>query len=64
LKPEEKEFLLLETSVMRVLDHPHVIKLIDTIETKSIIYIITEIVKDGDLFDFIINNEYLEGKLT
>jgi Serine/threonine protein kinase len=61
LKPEEKEFLLLETSVMKVLDHPHVIKLIDTIETKSIIYIITEIVKDGDLFDFIINNEFLEG---
>jgi len=60
LKPEEKEFLLSETSVMKILDHPNVIKLIDTIETKSHIYIITEIVKDGDLFDYIINREYLE----
>jgi len=60
LKPEEKEFLLSETSVMKILDHPNVIKLIDTIETKTHIYIITEIVKDGDLFDYIINREFLE----
>jgi len=38
------------------------IKLIDTVETKSNIYIITEIVKDGDLFDYIITREFLEGK--
>jgi len=52
--------LLLETQVMKVLDHPHVIKLIDTIESKTHIYIITEIVKDGDLFDHIITQEFLE----
>lgn len=38
------------------------IKLIDTIETKSDIYIVTEIVKDGDLFDYIVSREFLEGK--
>ena len=47
---------------MKVLDHPNMIKLIDTIETKSHIYIVTEIVKDGDLFDYIINREFLDGK--
>jgi len=60
LRPEEKEFLLSETSVMKVLDHPNMIKLIDTVETKSNIYIITEIVKDGDLFDYITTREFLE----
>jgi len=60
LKQEEKEFILMETSIMKFLDHPHVIKLHDTIETKTHYYIITEIVKDGDLFDYIVNNEFLE----
>jgi len=60
LKPEEREFLLSETSVMKVLDHPNIIKLIDTVESKTHIYIITEIVKDGDLFDYIVNQEFVE----
>jgi len=60
LKPEERDFLLSETSVMKVLDHPNIIKLIDTVESKTHIYIITEIVKDGDLFDYIVNQEYVE----
>ena len=46
---------------MKVLDHPNIIKLIDTVESKTHIYIITEIVKDGDLFDYIVNQEYVEG---
>ena len=48
---------------MKILDHPSMIKLIDTIETKADIYIVTEIVKDGDLFDYIVSREFLEGKL-
>jgi len=45
---------------MKVLEHPHVIKLMDTIETKTNIYIVTDLVSDGDLFDHIKNNEFLE----
>jgi Ca2+-binding EF-hand superfamily protein/tRNA A-37 threonylcarbamoyl transferase component Bud32 len=60
LKQEEKEFILMETSIMKFLDHPHVIKLHDTIETRTHYYIVTELVKDGDLFDYIVNNEFLE----
>jgi len=60
LKPEEKDFILMETSIMKFLDHPNVIKLHDTIETKTHYYIVTEIVKDGDLFDYIITKEFLE----
>jgi len=60
LKPEEREFVLMETSVMKVLNHPAMIKLIETVETKSAIYIVTELVKDGDLFEYIVNREFLE----
>ena len=51
----------METSIMKFLDHPHVIKLHETIENRTHYYIVTEIVKDGDLFDYIINKEFLEG---
>jgi len=51
----------METSVMKVLNHPGMIKLIETVETKSAIYIVTELVKDGDLFEYIVHREFLEG---
>jgi len=46
---------------MKVLNHPGMIKLIETVETKSAIYIVTELVKDGDLFEYIVHREFLEG---
>ena len=55
-------FFRSETTVMKVLNHQNMIKLIETIETKSTIYIITEIVKDGDLFEYIVSRGFLEGK--
>jgi len=60
LKLGEKQFLLQETTVMEVLDHPHVIKLIETIEDKNHMYIIMEYAKDGDLFDYIAKKKFLE----
>jgi hypothetical protein len=38
---------------MRLLNHPCIVKLNETIENKTHLYIITELVSDGDLFDFI-----------
>ena len=46
---------------MKFLDHVNIIKLHETIETRTHYYIITEIVKNGDLFDHVINQEFLEG---
>lgn len=48
-------------SVLKILNHNFIIKHIETIETKSILYIVTELVSDGDLFDYVIQNEFLEG---
>lgn len=45
------------------MDHKNIIKHIETIENKSYLYIITELVTDGDLFDYVLRNEFLEGKL-
>ena len=46
---------------MKVLNHPAMIKLMETVETKNAIYIVTELVKDGDLFEYIVHREFLEG---
>lgn len=38
---------------MKLLNHSCIIKLIDSIENRNSIYIITELIEDGDLFDFV-----------
>lgn len=48
---------------MRLLNHPCVVKLEETIENKTHWYIVTELVTDGDLFDYIMQKQYLAGKL-
>ena len=42
-----------ETEIMRLLNHSCIVHLKETIENKSHIYIVTELVEDGDLFDYI-----------
>lgn len=40
-----------EISILRRLDHPNVVKLIDVLRNKHFVYLITEFVDGGDLFD-------------
>jgi calcium-dependent protein kinase len=44
---------------MKLLNHPHVIKLVDTIQTKTHLYIVTELAKGVDLFDYVQQYENL-----
>lgn len=41
---------------MKLLNHPNVIKLMDTIQTKTHLYIVTELAKGVDLFDHVQQN--------
>lgn len=43
-----------EIAVMRLLDHPYVLKLYDVLETSQHIFIVMERVKGGELFDYIL----------
>ena len=47
---------------MKLLNHPNCIKLVETIETKNNIFIVTDLVKNGDLFEYIKERKFLEGK--
>jgi len=46
---------------MKVLEHPTTIKLFETLEIQNNIFIIMELVKDGDLFDYVMSKDFLEG---
>jgi serine/threonine protein kinase len=51
---EEREALRTEIAVLQLVHHPHVIRLKNVFETKEKIFIVTELVKGGDLFDRIV----------
>lgn len=46
---------------MRTIDHPTTSKLIETIEAKNKLYIVMELVKGGELYDYIYKKKFLEG---
>ncbi|KRX08460.1 Protein kinase-like domain [Pseudocohnilembus persalinus] len=60
LTPEEMQVISYETETMRFLNHPGIINVYDTMEDKDNIYIVTELVSDGDLFQYITKNHFLE----
>lgn len=51
LKPDEKEFLRTEIAVLKVLNHPHLVKLEGLYETKLQIHIICELLAGGELYE-------------
>jgi serine/threonine protein kinase len=50
----ERELIRSEVDIMSKCNHINIIRLKETFETKTHLYIVTELVKDGDLFEFII----------
>lgn len=48
-----------EVEIMKLLNHSCIVRFHEIIETKTHLNIITEVVRDGDLFDYIIKNENL-----
>ncbi|XP_060106438.1 serine/threonine-protein kinase SIK2 isoform X2 [Heteronotia binoei] len=45
-----------EVQIMKMLDHPHIIKLYQVMETKSMLYLVTEFAKNGEIFDYLANH--------
>ncbi|XP_059814082.1 serine/threonine-protein kinase SIK2-like isoform X7 [Hypanus sabinus] len=40
-----------EVQIMKLLDHPHIIKLHQVMETKNMLYLVTEYAKNGEIFE-------------
>ncbi|XP_062873175.1 serine/threonine-protein kinase SIK2 isoform X2 [Trichomycterus rosablanca] len=42
-----------EVKIMKLLDHPHIIKLYQVMETKNMLYLVTEYAINGEIFDYL-----------
>nr|XP_029118485.1 SNF1-related protein kinase catalytic subunit alpha KIN10 isoform X1 [Elaeis guineensis] len=49
-----------EIKILRLLNHPHIIRLYEVIETQTDIYFVMEYVSSGELFDYLVEKGKLE----
>lgn len=59
VKPDLKRKIYREIALMRLFDHPHLLKLIEVCESKRRLYIIIEYAAHGELFDYLISRRSL-----
>ncbi|KAJ3436029.1 kp78a-related [Anaeramoeba flamelloides] len=64
LKKKEYRQLLREISILQTLDHKHVIKLFDIIQTKNAWLIVTEYSGGGELFDYLVQHKKLKESVA
>lgn len=57
LNPAWMKNLLREVHIMKLLDHPQIIKLYEVIDTEATLYVFMEYAAEGELFDFLIRND-------
>eukprot|EP00180_Rhodochaete_pulchella_P000482 Plantae.Rhodophyta-Rhodochaete_pulchella.ctg134.p1 GENE.Plantae.Rhodophyta-Rhodochaete_pulchella.ctg134~~Plantae.Rhodophyta-Rhodochaete_pulchella.ctg134.p1 ORF type:complete len:457 (-),score=77.26 Plantae.Rhodophyta-Rhodochaete_pulchella.ctg134:1041-2288(-) len=49
-----------EITILKLFNHPHIIRLYEVIDTPSDIYVVTEYSPGGELFDYIVDHQRLE----
>ncbi|KAG1055920.1 hypothetical protein G6F43_002158 [Rhizopus delemar] len=64
INTQQKASVLKEAQIMRTLDHPSIIKLLDFIETKDHFFLILELCEGGELFHQIVRLTYLSEDLS
>ncbi|GAM19901.1 hypothetical protein SAMD00019534_030760 [Acytostelium subglobosum LB1] len=64
LSVKQRETCMREIEIMRLLDHPNIVKLLEVIEKKddSLTFLVVEYVSGGELFDYIVAREYIKEK--
>eukprot|EP00002_Diphylleia_rotans_P026210 TRINITY_DN5214_c0_g1_i2.p1 TRINITY_DN5214_c0_g1~~TRINITY_DN5214_c0_g1_i2.p1 ORF type:complete len:426 (-),score=87.43 TRINITY_DN5214_c0_g1_i2:74-1351(-) len=59
LKPSMRKKVEREIAILKLIDHPHVLKLVDVYETDLFLFIILEHVEGGELFDYLVSKSKL-----
>ncbi|KAK3989978.1 kinase-like domain-containing protein [Cladorrhinum sp. PSN332] len=63
-KAAERANILKEVQIMRQLDHPNIVKLVDFSESKQYYYIVLELAPGGELFHQIVRLTYFSEELS
>ncbi|KAM7283366.1 serine/threonine-protein kinase SIK2 isoform X1 [Ixodes scapularis] len=53
LDPANLDKVYREVHIMKMLSHPHIVKLYQVMETKNMLYLVSEYASQGEVFDFI-----------
>eukprot|EP01017_Pseudomicrothorax_dubius_P025872 TRINITY_DN2839_c0_g1_i3.p1 TRINITY_DN2839_c0_g1~~TRINITY_DN2839_c0_g1_i3.p1 ORF type:complete len:506 (-),score=114.62 TRINITY_DN2839_c0_g1_i3:62-1579(-) len=61
---EEQEILMNEVSVLKQMDHPHIIKIYEYFQDARCFYIVTELCTGGELFDKIVESKNLTEQMA
>ena len=61
-KPHLQVKIQREIALMRLVDHPHLLKLIDVLESPSNLYIVLEYASHGELFDYLVEHRSLSDE--
>ena len=56
LNPNSLEKLFREVSIMKIVQHPNIVKLYEVIETDKTLYLIMEYVNNGEVFEYLVKN--------
>ncbi|EUB61371.1 MAP/microtubule affinity-regulating kinase 3 [Echinococcus granulosus] len=56
LSPSSRQKLFREVRVMKMLDHPNIVKLFEIIANEKILYLVMEYASGGEVFDFLVTH--------
>jgi len=61
-KPDLQRKIKREIALMRIMDHPNILKLLEVLESQRHLYIVIELAEHGELFDYIVSHNKLDEK--
>ena len=64
VKPDLQRKIRREIALMRLLDHPHLMKLIEVLESPHHMYIVLEYAEHGELFDYLVARQKLTPEVA
>lgn len=63
-RPDLRSKIQREIALMRLLDHPHLMKLHEVCESTKHLYLVLEYCSNGELFDYLVARKHLEPELA
>lgn len=61
---EDREKFIMEVSILARLDHPNIMKIFELYEDSHNFYVVSELIRGGELFDYITNKQSLSETLA
>lgn len=64
LNTNSLEKLFREVSIMKLLNHPNIVKLFEVIETEKTLYLVMEYVSNGEVFEYLVKNGRMKENIA